>query len=647
MCGRSNDCKKDYFSPTDLQGVRTDIQERPELTHASVEIIAPEQYTVRPPMPPVYVFVIDISIASIQSGMLETLCTAARAALDTLPGGKRTRVAVITFDSSVYYYSCKAGQTAPKMFVMPDLDDIFLPQASDLLVNLDECREQMEYLFETLPSMHAKTQDVESAVGPALEASMKLMAPLGGKLMLFVSGIPSIGIGRLKNRENARLIGTEQEKKMLIPATDFYKKTAIKFTKYQIGVDLYMFSHSYTDVATLSQLPKLTGGQVYYYPSFTSKKLGAKFSAELTRNLTRSTGFEAVLRVRASTGVEICGYHGNFFLRGSDLLALPHVDADKAFAVELRNNETVISTSTIVVQAALLYTSTRGERRIRVHTQCLPVTQNLLDLYNNANVNAITNVMAKQAINIALNNNFHKAREFIQSKCTNIVRGYRNSLRNSGMNQKPSLSVIGTLPLMTLGLLKNAAFKEGVDVRPDVRSNVLASIFTMGVVECETFIRPRMLPLHTMTEKEGLVDEKGGVTMPQEVGLSMDQLKSDGCYLIDNGFQFVVRVGRKVDPSFAKLVLGVDSLEAANMREVRLRQPEDDGVRTSDCHRIHNILNYLRKVSSHHQDVVIVREGDSNEVYFFNFLIEDRGTGGRSMSLAEFTNHIQRNSGYN
>ena len=40
-------------------------------------------------------------------------------------------------------------------------------------------------------------------------------------------------------------------------------------------------------------------------------------------------------------------------------------------------------------QCALLYTSPKGDRRIRVHTMALPVTTQLQDVYNNADGNIL------------------------------------------------------------------------------------------------------------------------------------------------------------------------------------------------------------------------------------------------------------------
>lgn len=53
---------------------------------------------VRAPMPPTYVFVIDVSFAAAACGMLGVVCAGIKASLDSLPGDERTQVAFITFD---------------------------------------------------------------------------------------------------------------------------------------------------------------------------------------------------------------------------------------------------------------------------------------------------------------------------------------------------------------------------------------------------------------------------------------------------------------------------------------------------------------------------------------------------------------------
>ena len=45
--------------------------------------------------------------------------------------------------------------------------------------------------------------------------------------------------------------------------------------------------------------------------------------AQVRHNLTRTTGWEAVMRIRCSKGLRISAFHGHFFIRSTDLLALP------------------------------------------------------------------------------------------------------------------------------------------------------------------------------------------------------------------------------------------------------------------------------------------------------------------------------------
>jgi protein transport protein SEC24 len=142
-----------------------------------------------------------------------------------------------------------------------------------------------------------------------------------------------------------------------------------------VAVDTFLFSNQYTDLVTIAGLSKYTGGACYYYPAFYGPRDGIKFEKELQHTLTRATAFEAVMRVRATRGLRFTNFYGNYFIRGTDLLALPNCTSDSTFALDLAYDEAHLTASVVTVQAALLYTNSAGERRIRVHTMVLPVTQ--------------------------------------------------------------------------------------------------------------------------------------------------------------------------------------------------------------------------------------------------------------------------------
>ena len=61
-----------------------------------------------------------------------------------------------------------------------------------------------------------------------------------------------------------------------------------------------------------------------------------------------------------STGLSLDTFHGNFFVRSTDLLSLPNVNPDHGFTMNLAIDESLKDVSMASFQAALLYTSSRG-----------------------------------------------------------------------------------------------------------------------------------------------------------------------------------------------------------------------------------------------------------------------------------------------
>jgi protein transport protein SEC24 len=61
------------------------------------------------------------------------------------------------------------------MLVVSDIDDVFLPKPTDLLVNLAEAKQSLEALLGKINDMFQENTIIGSALGPALQAGYKLM----------------------------------------------------------------------------------------------------------------------------------------------------------------------------------------------------------------------------------------------------------------------------------------------------------------------------------------------------------------------------------------------------------------------------------------------------------------------------------------
>ncbi|KAK6269539.1 hypothetical protein POUND7_006644 [Theobroma cacao] len=693
ICSLLNDVPGEYFANLDATGRRIDLDQRPELTKGSVEFVAPTEYMVRPPMPPLYFFLIDVSISAVRSGMIEVVAQTIRSCLDELPGFPRTQIGFITFDSTIHFYNMKASDlrdqwksflrclnfslfqlkyfqtnfwflslqsslTQPQMMVVSDLDDIFVPLPDDLLVNLSESRNVVETFLDSLPSMFQDNVNVESAFGPALKAAFMVMSQLGGKLLIFQNTLPSLGVGRLKLRgDDLRVYGTDKEHTLRLPEDPFYKQMAADLTKYQIGVNIYAFSDKYTDVASLGTLAKYTGGQVYYYPSFQSGIHGEKLRHELARDLTRETAWEAVMRIRCgkglpvlllfiveSTGIRFTSYHGNFMLRSTDLLALPAVDCDKAYAMQLSLEETLLTTQTVYFQVALLYTASCGERRIRVHTAAAPVVTDLGEMYRQADTGAIVSLFCRLAIEKTLTNKLEDARNSLQLRIVKALREYRNLYAvqhrlGARMIYPESLKF---LCLYGLALCKSVPLRGGyADAQLDERCAAGFTMMALPVKKLLNILYPSLIRVDEFLLKPS-AQADDLKTIVKRLPLIAESLDSRGLYIYDDGFRFVIWFGRMLSPDIARNLLGADF--AAELSKVTLSEHDNEMSR-----RLMGVLKKLRESDpSYYQLSYLVRQGEQPRegLLLLVNLLEDQmgGTSGYVDWITLIHRQVQQNA---
>ncbi len=393
LCYSINDLPDEFlFDPvTRSYG---DPSKRPEINSSTIEFIAPAEYTLRPPPPAMYLYLLDVSHNAITTGYLQSFCETMLENLDKIPGDSRTQIGFITYNSSLHFYNLCDSLSQPRMMIYPDLEDLTLPLPDNLMINLSENKESVLLFLQTLPSLFADTYETDSALGTALNAGFQLLKQTGGRLTIMQTCLPNIGVGSLKPREE----NVDKDPAGLAPQIDFYKKMALDCAGVHVAVDLFMFNSQYADLATLSSVSKYSGGEVKFYPEFhleNHPEQVIRFCVDFKRYLVRKIGFESVMRIRCTRGLTIHTFHGNFFVRSTDLLALPNVNPDSGFGMQIAIEEALTDTPTVCFQAAVLYTSSKGERRIRIHTYCIPVSKNVNELVNSADQECIIGIIAK------------------------------------------------------------------------------------------------------------------------------------------------------------------------------------------------------------------------------------------------------------
>jgi protein transport protein SEC24 len=322
--------------------------------------------------------------------------------------------------------------------------------------------------------MFAKSQVVDNCFMAALQAANLMANPIGGRLILF-----QVAQTIIKHPLLAPKAGNSADRTDLVNATNpYFANTASELAHSQITCDLFIFSHggsrnqqggAYKNLANLADLAKFSSGSLYYYPEYSARGHGMKFSNELYHCLTRRVAWEAVFRIRTSTGFSQIASYGNIQIKNktNDLILYPSVDLDRVVTYELEKTDSNLAgqgedpnraarrdTSHLYIQSALLYSTSEGERRIRVHNIAVPLT-NLKHLpYEHMDVTALVHYWSRIALRRQSTNlNFQVCRSTIEMYLTNLCRAF---LKAQSTNlTKPQLpDQFQYLAMYVLGLLK-------------------------------------------------------------------------------------------------------------------------------------------------------------------------------------------------
>ncbi|XP_054261293.1 protein transport protein Sec24A-like isoform X2 [Macrosteles quadrilineatus] len=624
LCFRVNELPDEFqFDP--MTKTYGDPSRRPEIKSATIEFIAPSEYMVRPPQPAIYVFVLDVSRLACESGYLKIVCATLRSELENIPGDARTSVAFITFDSAVHFYCLMDGQAQPHEMVVVDIDDMFLPLPENLLVNLHECQDLIKDLLLELPQKYAESYDTHSALGAALQAAYKLLSPTGGRVTVFQSCLPNIGPGALTAREDpAQRAGDNPPH--LNPATDFYKKLALDCSGQQIAVDLFLVNSQYLDLATLSGVSRFSGGCMFHIPLFRSNNplLIITLERMFQRYLTRKIGFESVMRLRCTRGLSIHTFHGNFFVRSTDLLSLPNASPDAGFGMQVSIDENLTEVQNVCFQAALLYTSSKGERRIRVHTLCLPVASNLADIMHGADQQCIAGLLAKMAVDRAIQSSLSDAREAFVNVVADVLSAYKLTQSGSSAGCVLAPSSLRLLPLYILALLKHVAFRIGQSTRLDDRVFAMCQMKSLPLCYLIQSIYPDLYPLHNIELQPEMEVFERRVHAPPRLQLSAERIDSQGMFLMDDGTTLMLYIGHNLDPALCQAVFNVPHFSAIQELDYlpELDNPTSEAVR--------GFVSYLQNDKPYLIPLQVIRDDSHHRMRFLEKLIEDKNESGTS-----------------
>ncbi|PGH21584.1 hypothetical protein AJ80_03144 [Polytolypa hystricis UAMH7299] len=657
MCAFPNDVSPEYFSPVDPSGIRVDRMQRPELMLGTVEYMVPKEYWNKEPVGLRWLFLIDVTQEAVTRGFLEASCEGIMAALygraeaaDKTEDGETSnrklpegsKVGIITYDKEVHFYNLSSRLDQAQMIVMPDVDDPFVPLSEGLFVDPYESKPVISSLLTQIPTLFSQIKNPEPALLPAVNAALSALEQTGGKIICTLSCLPTWGPGRLFMRDDGKGQGTDAEKKLFTTEHSGFKKTATKLAEAGVGIDFFLAAGGgvYMDVATIGHLAAMSGGETFLYPNFHSPRDVLKLSNEISHAVNRETGYQALLKVRCSNGLQVADYHGNFLQHtfGSDLI-LGSIDADKSIGITFSYDGKLDVKLDAHFQAALLYTTASGQRRVRCINIVAAVNEGGMDTMKAIDQYAVVNIIAAEAASKVPERSLKDVRAALTEKTIDIFAGYR---KNFSLSHPPGQLVLPEnmkeFSMYILGLLKSRAFKGGHEPS-DRRVHDLRMIRSFGCTELSLYLYPRIIPIHNMSPEDGFANAEGHLQVPPTIRASFSRIEEGGVYIVDNGQICLLWLHAQVSPNL------LEDLFGPGQTSLKSLDPNTSSFPVLETHlnaQVRNLLQYFSTVrGSKAITIQLARQGiDGAEYDFARLLVEDRNN--EAQSYVDWLVHVHR-----
>lgn len=195
------------------------------------------------------------------------------------------------------------------------------------------------------------------------------------------------------------------------------------------------------------------------------------------------------------------------------------------------------------------------------------------------------------------------------------------------------------LPLLILGILKSFAFNDASTIPADLRSQTAILLRTLPTEAWLQLVHPNFYSLHNMPQQSGTTNvTTGKLIMPPVNNLSSEKLEAHGCYMLENGQDIYLWIGKQAVPQLCKDLLGVGSIQELKSGQVPMlavtKSPISERVNTM----IHHLQNE-RQVTYYPSIFIVKEDGDPMlRSRFLSLLIEDRQPTGPTTAGAKQEN---------
>jgi len=230
-------------------------------------------------------------------------------------------------------------------------------------------------------------------------------------------------------------------------------------------------------------------------------------------------------------------------------------------------------------------------------------------------------------------NTLGAVRASLVDKCVDVLAAYRKhcaSTTSPGQLILPES--LKLLPIYVLALSKHPLLRATTDVSIDDRAYYM-SVFNDDAPALSTpAVYPRLYPLHKLPAEVGVEDAGGRVVIPTPQRLTAEYLEADGAYLLENGKDMYLWLGRSAPGGAGDLFREVVDAVMTNNRNAARTHPDTD--------RVVRIVDAVRAQRCKGAVLRVVRQRDPLEAKLLASLAEDRA--GEAASYVDFLVQVHK-----
>ena len=519
------------------------------------DIFANSDYIENAPMSSNFIFILDTTSKSINSGALKIFIETIRYIIDNhyFINEERTFVSFITFNNiGVSFYKVNKKTNAMQIFEISG-DEPFIPDnKKNLIFPVDDNSDIINNILDNINNLY-NINNTNNNISNK-ESEHLLFAIECGKLLLHNKGGKLIVLNSSNNWKNKIKLYEEiyyQNKNNNNEENNPFINFGKSLTKYQISCDIFQLqiNGEIQDNQILINICNYSNGNFLFYKNFNENIHYKNLFNNIIKSVSNQKAYEIIIQYYITPILDIKQNLSIIPAQVNNSFLFPCININETFTFllqykeikqksnqNIKNNSNNIDNSfnqgnqdinNIYIQFGIIYTSLEGIRIIRIINKKVNVCFDKIEYIKNIDIESVCCIMIKFLISL-----LKKDRNPLNAMTAYKYKYYMLALsifKQSNLNELSSSFILCYLGIMKhkFFCLDPSKYKLNIEEIKSGRNSLLK----MKIDDILNIIVPK---IYDITSVLNNTDNFENIYY-QPINLNKDSIYNDKVYLIDNG----------------------------------------------------------------------------------------------------------------